>query len=131
MKSRHCFALAVLLLPVVLSASRLQERDRSKIQEKYKWNLADLYPSDASWEAGKDEVVAEIPSVTGYRGKLLSSSVTLADALDKTFGISRKLGQLSTYAGLKADEDTREGRYQAMRQEISRIRSTFSSSSMR
>ena len=25
-----------------------QERDRSKIQDELKWNLADLYPSDAA-----------------------------------------------------------------------------------
>ena len=31
-----------------------QERDRTKIADKYKWNLTDLYPSDAAWRTEKD-----------------------------------------------------------------------------
>ena len=56
-----------------------QERDRSKIDDKYKWNLGDIYPSDAAWRAAKDKVVTEIPKLSQYRGKLTSSPAVLAD----------------------------------------------------
>ena len=28
-----------------------QERDRAKVADKYKWNLADIYPDVAAWRA--------------------------------------------------------------------------------
>ena len=33
-----------------------QERDRAKIPDQYKWNLADIYPTDAAWRAAKDKL---------------------------------------------------------------------------
>ncbi len=40
-----------------------QERDRGKIPDKYKWNLADIYPSEEAWREAKDRLVAEIPKL--------------------------------------------------------------------
>ena len=31
------------------SSSLSQQRDRSKIPESYRWNLADIYPTDDAW----------------------------------------------------------------------------------
>jgi oligoendopeptidase F len=42
-------ALAVATLTVVA-----QERNREKIPDKYKWNLADIYPSVDAWRAAKE-----------------------------------------------------------------------------
>jgi oligoendopeptidase F len=116
------------MFPAVVSGSA-QERDRSKIPKKYTWNLADLYPSEAAWKTVKERVEAEIPSISDYQGKLLSSPATLADALDKMFGVTKELVRLSTYAGLLSDQDAREGGPQGMRQEMARLRSAFSSQS--
>src|SRR5260221_2377827 len=85
-----------------------QERDRAKIPDKYKWNLADIYPSDAAWRAAKDKLTADIPSLALFRGRLASSSATLADALDKLFSLEKELSRLASYASLLADQDTRD-----------------------
>ena len=63
-----------------------QERDRTKIADRYKWNLADIYPTDAAWRAAKDTLAAELPQLAQFQGKLASSASTLADALDKQYG---------------------------------------------
>ena len=63
---RRLFVVVLLLLAALsaLSLSALaQERDRSKVPEKYKWNLADLYPSDAAWRAAKDKVARPVREV--------------------------------------------------------------------
>src|ERR671921_642665 len=44
-----------------------QERDRSKVADKYKWNLADLYASEAAWRAEKDTIAAEVPRLREFR----------------------------------------------------------------
>jgi len=64
----------LLLIAAALSALTLsgvaQERDRSKVPDKYKWNLADLYATDADWRAAKDKVAAELPNLDTFKGKL-------------------------------------------------------------
>jgi len=104
----------------------VQNRSRASIEDKYKWNLADIYPSDAAWQSAKDKAAGEIPAMGQFQGRLLSSAATLSDAMDRMFSISKDLGRLSTYANLLADQDTRDGRHQSMRQEMSQLRSAFS-----
>jgi hypothetical protein len=52
-------ALASLAPPTHVSA---QERDRSKIPDKFKWSLGEVYPSEDAWRAAKEKVVARFPS---------------------------------------------------------------------
>ena len=58
-----------------------QERDRTKIADDYKWNLADVYPDAAAWRARKEAIAGEIPSVRAFEGRLGHAAGTLADAL--------------------------------------------------
>ena len=37
-----------------------QERERSSVDPKYTWNLADIYPTDAAWRAAKEQIAADI-----------------------------------------------------------------------
>src|SRR5689334_11722811 len=100
--------LAVSAIPVLAVTLGAQERDRSKIPEKYKWNLADLYPSDASWRAAKDAFAAEIPALEKFKGTLTSSPASLADALDAIYSKNKEFRRLASYASLLADQDTRD-----------------------
>jgi oligoendopeptidase F len=115
-------ASALAVLVVTLGA---QERDRSKIPEKYTWNLADIYPSDASWRAAKEAFAAEIPSLEKFKGKLATSPAALADALDTIYSKSKEFRRLGSYASLLADQDTRDSQHQGMRQEITQLGATF------
>jgi oligoendopeptidase F len=116
-------ALAVLV--VTLGA---QERDRSKIPDKYKWNLADIYPSDASWRAAKEAFAAEIPSLERFRGKLTASPSALADALDAISAKDKEFRRLASYTNLLADQDTRDSQHQGMRQEMTQVGAAFRAS---
>ena len=53
-----------------------QERDRSKVSDKYKWDLTHIYPSDEAWRSAKDKLVAEIPKIKEFKGTLGSSAGT-------------------------------------------------------
>jgi len=102
-----------------------QERDRSAIPEKYRWNLADIYPSDAAWRAAKEAFAAEIPSLGKFKGKLMSSPASLADGLDVLFAKAKELSRLQSYASLLADQDTRDSAHQGMRQEMTQVGAAF------
>jgi oligoendopeptidase F len=98
-----------------------QERDRAKIPDKYKWDLTDIYATKAAWRGAKDKLQAEIPKLGQFQGKLASSASTLADALDLLYAFDKELSRLATYAGMLADQDTRDSEHQGMRQEIMQL----------
>jgi oligoendopeptidase F len=103
-----------------------QERDREKIADKYKWNLADIYADVAAWRAAKDTLAAELPELRRYEGKLGQSGEMLATALAHMFRASQDLGKLYTYANLLADQDTRVATHQGMMQEMQQLAAAFS-----
>src|SRR4051812_27445360 len=47
--------LAVTAVVAMSGLMLAQERDRAKVTDKFKWNLADVYPNDAAWRAQKDK----------------------------------------------------------------------------
>jgi len=102
-----------------------QDRERSSIGDEYKWNLADIYSDVAAWRAAKDAIVRELTRLRDYEGRLGSSAQMLADALDETFRIDKELARLSVYAGMLADQDTREAGPQGMQQEMQQLTADF------
>jgi oligoendopeptidase F len=120
------FALPLLGLTFATSNfAGAQDRDRSAIPDQYKWNLTDLYSSDDAWKQEKEKLVAEIPAIGQYAGKLGSSAQQLLACLDLTTQLNKDFSRLSSYAGLSSDQDTRVSKYLGMQQEISQIGSTF------
>jgi len=119
--------LLVLGAVVCMSVAMLgQERDRTKVADKYKWNLADIYPSDAAWRTEKDRVLAEVPRLRDSRGKLGSSARTLADTLELMSRLDKELSRLYVYASMQSDLDTRVSGPQGMQQEMQHAYATFS-----
>jgi oligoendopeptidase F len=102
-----------------------QDRERSTIDEQYKWNLADIYPDVATWRATREAIVRELPRLRDNEGRLGSSPQVLADALDEAFRIDKEIARLSVYAGMLADQDTREAGPQGMQQEMQQLAADF------
>ena len=107
-------------------AAAAQERDRAKIPDQYKWNLADIYPTEAAWRAAKDKLAAELPQLRQFQGQLASSAATLADALDRLYALDKELSRLYVYASMLADQDTRDATHQGMQQEMVQLAAAFS-----
>ncbi len=98
-----------------------QERDRTRIPDEYKWNLADVYPSEAAWRTAKDALVAKIPAVDQYRGTLAASPDRLRACLDLTTEMGKDFARLYSYASMTLDQDTRVSTALGMQQEMSKI----------
>ncbi len=121
---KHCLTAALALtLSVALVA---QERDRARIADKYKWNLADIYATDAAWRTAKEKLASELPQLGQYRGKLTSGSSVLAEALEKQSALDKELSRLYVYASMLADQDTRDSAHEGMRQEMVQMAAAFS-----
>ena len=128
MRHLRISALTAAVLAVALIVPSLvegQERDRAKIPDKFKWNLADLYPTEEAWRAAKDKLVAAVPKAATFKGTLGSSPARLADALDTVNALGKDLQRVYLYASLLADQDTRVSKYQGMLQEMQQIAANF------
>jgi len=116
-------ALSITLCIVPVSA---QERERSQVPEQFKWNLADIYPTDAAWRAAKEKIAADIPKLKQYRGRLGTGAATLAEALELAYSINKELNRTYVYASMLADLDTRDAAHQGMQQEMVQLSAGFS-----
>jgi oligoendopeptidase F len=101
-------------------------RDRTSVPAKYVWNLGDVYPSVSSWRAAKDDLTSRVSHLRLFENQLGSSATVLADALDEFFQMDKELGRTFVFAGLSADEDTRDTAAQGRRQEMVRLSADFS-----
>ena len=109
-----------------MPTTELQERDRARIDDKYKWNLDEVYPSIAAWRADKDRIAAALPVIRTFAGRLGSSAQVLADALDTTTNLEKELSRLYVYASMLSDQDTRAPEPQGMTQEMQLLFAEFS-----
>ena len=111
---------AVGLAAGILGASIViaQERTRATVPDQYKWNLAELYPGDEAWQAERTRIEQDLPKARAFKGTLGQSAAQLQKALDLNAEQDKALSRLATYAGLKADEDTRLSNYQGMRDQV-------------
>src|SRR6187399_1746161 len=125
--SRTILAAAAPLLLLVCSIAVVegQERDRARIADRYKWNLADLYPSDEAWRVAKEKVVKDIPTLAAFKGTLAQSAQRLADALDAANRVAKDFQRVGLYTSLMSDQDTRVSKYQGLQQEMQQAGATF------
>jgi oligoendopeptidase F len=117
--------ICLLSLSIMAEASFAQERDRSKIPDKYKWNLADIYPSDEAWKTAKDKIVAEFPKVDQFRGKLAQSPAMLASCLETVSDQTKELTRLFVYASMSSDLDLNNAKHLGMVQDMAKIGADF------
>jgi oligoendopeptidase F len=110
-------------------SSTQQDRDRSRIDDKFKWNIDEVYPGVAPWRAEKQRIAAALPKIRSFAGRLGSSAQALADALDTTTNLDKDLSRLFVYASMLADQDTRAAEPQGMRQEVQLLAADFSAQS--
>ena len=129
------FALPLLSLAFVTPDTSLaQERDRSKIADQYKWNLSDIYPSDAAWKEAKQRLTeanpaaersVSIPTLKKYKGTLGLSAQQLLGCLDLITELNKEFSRLYAYANMSFDQDTKVQSYLGMQQEMSQLGASF------
>ncbi|MBN2137521.1 MAG: oligoendopeptidase F [Sedimentisphaerales bacterium] len=103
-----------------------QTHERSEVAIAETWKLEDLYASDEVWNKAKEELTNRFDEVLNYKGKLADSASELLACLELNSDISKELSRLHSYAAMRADEDTRDSKYLAMRQETEQLATDYS-----
>jgi oligoendopeptidase F len=108
-----------------MTTAAIADTQRANIPDKYKWNLADLYPSEAAWTAAKEAIQKRLPELGKHRGHLGKSGKELLAGLQLMFDIDRDLSRLMVYANSVSDEDVREARPREMKQGAEELATAF------
>jgi oligoendopeptidase F len=101
------------------------QKTRNEIPDKFKWNLSDIYASDAAWRATKDSIAKKLNDVVKFKGKLTTSASYLLEYMEYSSKINKEASKLYTYAQLSSDLDTRDMKYAGMKQELQQMFSDF------
>ena len=108
----------MIISPVLMVQNLYSQMERDMIDDKFKWNLKDIYGSDETWRSELEKQVPKADELLNFKGKLGESGKTLFSFLEKENLLFKELTRLSTYASLKADQNTANTFYQGMTQEI-------------
>ena len=114
---------------IAMTAAAVAGAERKDVPDKYKWNLADLYPSEAAWTQAKETVAKRLPELAKFKGRLGKSPQDLLAALTTMFDIDLQLSRLSVYANALSDEDVRAARPREMKQAAEEVVTAYAAAS--
>ena len=86
--------------------------ERKDVENKYKWKVEDIFPSDEAWEKSFSETEKMI-DFSEFEGKLGDRQI-MVRFTQKDQETSKKLERLHLYSHMRHDEDTRIAKYTAM-----------------
>jgi oligoendopeptidase F len=93
-------------------------RRREEIPERFKWNLADIFPDWASWQEAYARLDRGIDRYAALKGTLSGGP----DRLLEAFTLAEELGQLAYrvwyFPSLQYDQDQRDNGVNAKRQQV-------------
>lgn len=99
-------------------------KKRSQIEEKFQWNVKDIYESDEAWFADFEKAKTYLPKIKSYQGKL-SNGKYLKDFLELDEELSLLIEKLALYLGRMHDVDTTVGKYKEMQDMFSTFMVVF------
>lgn len=115
---KRCFAACLLVIAMQISAESIAEplpeyppEPRTSTPAPV-WDLSDLYPDTASWDAARSGASAKISSISECEGTLGGSSAALTDCLNRISDTYRMLLRLYVYAFLNKDTDQSNTQHQ-------------------
>ena len=97
--------ISTFLLPAWVQGKDVPER--IDIDERYKWDLSDMYRDTQAWEVDREKFIDALPTLERFRGQLSTDGPTLLAAIEAMQSVETIIANLYVYAGLRSYEDTR------------------------
>ena len=95
-------------------------RNRSEIEDKYKWRLEDIIESDSAWESLFEECKKLGEDLGKFDGKL-NKAQSILECLKFDDALNEKLERLYVYAKMRKDEDCSREKSLAMVERINNL----------
>jgi oligoendopeptidase F len=96
-----------------MSDTATQPRGAAPVERT--WDAESVFPTVEAWEAELEALVADLPTLEAYSGRLAEGAVVIVEALAVRDGLVRRLGHVFVYAAVGWAVDTTDqdavGRY--------------------
>lgn len=79
---------------------------RSKINKKYTWNAESVFKSTKEWDAEVNSILADLPNVKKYEGRLGESPDMLLEGMQAVEELANRTYKMFMYAGFSYSVDT-------------------------
>ena len=93
-------------------------RKRSEIEDRYKWDLTHIYPSDQAWEKAYDEVMAEAQAAAALDGHVAEDPKKAIVTVQKLYD---QITPVYEYAFLRKETDNTDAAAQALKDKAMRL----------
>jgi len=93
-------------------------RERSDIDDRYKWDLSSIFPDWSAWDAAYAELDGRIGEFARLQGTLSGGSDRLLTALELRDAIGQLSYKVWYFASLQYDQDQRDNDINAKRQQV-------------
>lgn len=107
------------------TGARPKTRDRAEIDEKYKWNLSDIYPSWEEWEADTVKIREDMEALVALKGTLGEGPEEVLQAFELNDKISILGYRLYRYPQLNFDVNQKDNSVQGRLQQVQQIFAEF------
>ncbi len=121
MRTKNIVFTLTLLISVLCSLESFGQKERADIDVKYTWNFADIYETEVVWKEAKEKLVAKLPGIEKFKGKLTRSAGDLLSCLEFTSMISKEAAKLYIYVNMHSDLDTRDMKYSGLTKEMQQL----------
>jgi len=99
---------------------------RDKIADKYKWNLQDIFKSNADWAKEFESLEKDIKKFNDFRGKISKSSKELLNYLEYSNLIGQRFSRAYLYTALGKDTDLNNSEFQVMFEKMQKLAAEYS-----
>ena len=93
--------------------------------DEQRWNLGDLYPTVAAWQAAYQKTLDSAQKLDRFQATAGTDAASLREALVAISDTQREGARLWVYASLNGDENLREPKAQARRQQMEALWGTL------
>jgi oligoendopeptidase F len=104
----HRFSSLLITMGFLLSPALAKAEPPAHSDPASQWDLTLLFPSDDACRAAKSKIVAELPKIKPYQGRLGESAATLREAMDLIYGLRKQFDRMAVYTSLRHDANTRD-----------------------
>lgn len=98
----------------------------AKVDPAFVWDLSLLYKDDTAFGTAKAKLIADIPKLKQYQGRLGESAATLLAAMNLLTDLQGQIIRLGTFASLASDENLRNSAAMERNQEMDMLGSELS-----
>lgn len=121
--------MVLIMIFYIAANSSAQQIERKDVPEKYKWNLADVFPTLDDWKNAAKIFSSKVNDIEKYKGKLSENAENLYFTLTTYYALLKQIYLISDYASRLSDEDLRISENQALSQQASTLWTQFAEAS--